>query len=104
MDQRCLSLVNTGLAVVAGEITTTAEQVIRPVVPERFGTDHRVVVNPTGIFVRGGPHAGGLLLAPLGGTQLLRLGSTVLWISCLGLAAKVAVNVVARSVVPGVPG
>ena len=33
------------------------EHVIRPVVPDRFGADHRVVVNPTGIFVRGGPHA-----------------------------------------------
>ncbi|MFL6131022.1 MAG: MFS transporter [Mycobacteriales bacterium] len=37
--------------------------------------------------------SGGLLLAPLGGTQLLRLGPTVLWVSCLGLAATAAAAV-----------
>jgi S-adenosylmethionine synthetase len=34
------------------------EQVIRPVIPERFaGDDYAVHVNPTGEFVKGGPHA-----------------------------------------------
>jgi S-adenosylmethionine synthetase len=34
------------------------EQVIRPVVPEQFADDdYDVYVNPTGSFVRGGPHA-----------------------------------------------
>lgn len=34
------------------------EQVIRPVVPERFaGDEYAVHVNPTGEFVKGGPHA-----------------------------------------------
>ena len=43
---------------VAGQLTPDlVEHVIRPVVAERFGTGHRVVVNPTGAFVRGGPHA-----------------------------------------------
>jgi len=34
------------------------EHVIRPLVPEQFADDnYRVIVNPTGAFVRGGPHA-----------------------------------------------
>jgi S-adenosylmethionine synthetase len=34
------------------------EHVIRPVVPPQFESDdYRVIVNPTGVFVRGGPHA-----------------------------------------------
>ena len=34
------------------------EQVIRPVIPEQFaGDDYAVHVNPTGEFVKGGPHA-----------------------------------------------
>ncbi|HET8683800.1 MAG TPA: methionine adenosyltransferase [Micromonosporaceae bacterium] len=34
------------------------EHVIRPLVPARFADDdYRVIVNPTGAFVRGGPHA-----------------------------------------------
>lgn len=39
--------------------------------------------------------SGGLLLAPLGGTQLLRLGATVLWVCCLGLAVAAAAAVLA---------
>ena len=34
------------------------EHVIRPIVPPQFESDdYRVIVNPTGVFVRGGPHA-----------------------------------------------
>ena len=39
--------------------------------------------------------SGGLLLAPLGGTQLLGLGATVLWASCAVLAAAAALGVLA---------
>jgi S-adenosylmethionine synthetase len=34
------------------------EQVIRPIIPERFANDdYAVYVNPTGVFEKGGPHA-----------------------------------------------
>ncbi|MFL6131025.1 MAG: methionine adenosyltransferase [Mycobacteriales bacterium] len=43
---------------IPGQLTPDlVEHVIRAVVPDRFGTGYRVIVNPTGTFVRGGPHA-----------------------------------------------
>ena len=47
-----------GIDVVDDLMPDLVEHVIRPVVPEQFADDdYRVIVNPTGVFVRGGPHA-----------------------------------------------